>query len=94
MTVMTESELGRLVGVVVCCAVQMNPIVRAVEPAACPSLTKGTYTYDYGDSAGVCAAQCVREWLPLCWCRAVRTQPGGQSVETTKPIHMPSDAGR
>lgn len=32
--------------------VQMNPIIRAVEPAACPSLTKGTYTYDYGDTAG------------------------------------------
>jgi predicted alternative tryptophan synthase beta-subunit len=33
-------------------AVQMSPIIRAVEPAACPSLTKGTYTYDYGDTAG------------------------------------------
>lgn len=31
---------------------QMSPIIRAVEPAACPSLTKGTYTYDYGDTAG------------------------------------------
>jgi tryptophan synthase beta chain len=25
----------------------------AVEPAACPSLTKGVYTFDYGDSAGM-----------------------------------------
>ncbi len=25
--------------------------VRAVEPAACPSLTKGRYTYDFGDTA-------------------------------------------
>lgn len=25
----------------------------AVEPAACPSLTKGTYAYDYGDSVGI-----------------------------------------
>jgi hypothetical protein len=45
--------------------VQMNPIVRAVEPAACPSLTKGTYTYDYGDSAGVCVYYfpCVSAWV-------------------------------
>ena len=27
--------------------------IRAVEPAACPSLTKGTYTYDFGDTAGM-----------------------------------------
>jgi tryptophan synthase beta chain len=27
--------------------------VLAVEPAACPSLTKGTYTYDFGDTAGL-----------------------------------------
>ncbi len=25
----------------------------AVEPASCPTLTKGTYTFDYGDSAGM-----------------------------------------
>jgi tryptophan synthase beta chain len=25
--------------------------IRAVEPAACPSLTKGRYTYDFGDTA-------------------------------------------
>jgi tryptophan synthase beta chain len=25
----------------------------AVEPAACPTLTKGTYTWDYGDTAGL-----------------------------------------
>ena len=28
-------------------------IIRAVEPEACPSLTKGTYTYDFGDSVGM-----------------------------------------
>ena len=28
-------------------------IIRAVEPQACPSLTKGTYTYDFGDSVGM-----------------------------------------
>jgi tryptophan synthase beta chain len=32
---------------------RMNPIIRAVEPASCPSLTKGTYTYDFGDTAGM-----------------------------------------
>ncbi len=31
----------------------MNPTIRAVEPAACPSLTRGTYTYDFGDTAGM-----------------------------------------
>ncbi len=31
----------------------MNPTIRAVEPAACPSLTKGAYAYDFGDSAGM-----------------------------------------
>lgn len=28
-------------------------IIRAVEPQACPSLTKGTYAYDFGDSVGL-----------------------------------------
>ncbi|CAH2056565.1 unnamed protein product [Thlaspi arvense] len=32
---------------------KINPLIRAVEPAACPSLTKGVYTYDYGDTAGL-----------------------------------------
>jgi tryptophan synthase beta chain len=31
----------------------MSPTVRAVEPAACPSLTQGTYAYDFGDTAGM-----------------------------------------
>ena len=31
----------------------MNPIIRCVEPAACPTLTKGEYRYDYGDAAGL-----------------------------------------
>ena len=29
---------------------KMNPTIRCVEPAACPSLTKGEYRYDFGDS--------------------------------------------
>ena len=28
------------------------PEIRAVEPASCPSLTKGTYAYDFGDTGG------------------------------------------
>jgi tryptophan synthase beta chain len=28
------------------------PVIRAVEPAACPSFTRGRYTYDFGDTAG------------------------------------------
>ncbi len=31
----------------------MNPTIRCVEPAACPSLTKGEYRYDFGDTAGM-----------------------------------------
>jgi tryptophan synthase beta chain len=31
---------------------RMNPTIRAVEPAACPSFTKGRYAYDFGDTAG------------------------------------------
>jgi tryptophan synthase beta chain len=32
---------------------RMAPTIRAVEPAACPSLTKGVYAYDFGDTAGM-----------------------------------------
>ena len=31
----------------------MNPTIRAVEPAACPSITKGEYRYDFGDTIGM-----------------------------------------
>ncbi|ETK31290.1 TrpB-like pyridoxal phosphate-dependent enzyme [Microbispora sp. ATCC PTA-5024] len=31
---------------------RMDPVLRAVEPAACPSFTRGTYAYDFGDAAG------------------------------------------
>jgi tryptophan synthase beta chain len=31
----------------------MSPIIQAVEPASCPSLTKGVYAYDFGDTAGM-----------------------------------------
>ncbi len=30
-----------------------GPVLRAVEPASCPSLTQGTYAYDFGDVAGL-----------------------------------------
>lgn len=29
----------------------MNPVIRCVEPQACPTLTKGEYRYDFGDTA-------------------------------------------
>ena len=32
---------------------RINPTIRAVEPAACPSFTKGVYAYDSGDTAGM-----------------------------------------
>jgi tryptophan synthase beta chain len=32
---------------------RMAPVIRAVEPAACPSLTQGRYAYDFGDTAGM-----------------------------------------
>src|SRR5688572_14966190 len=32
---------------------RIDPVIRAVEPAACPSLTKGVYAYDFGDTAGM-----------------------------------------
>ncbi|MQA87375.1 MAG: TrpB-like pyridoxal phosphate-dependent enzyme [Streptosporangiales bacterium] len=31
---------------------RISPTIRAVEPTACPSFTRGRYTYDYGDTAG------------------------------------------
>jgi tryptophan synthase beta chain len=30
-----------------------SPEIRAVEPAACPTLTRGSYAYDFGDTAGM-----------------------------------------
>ena len=32
---------------------RMSPVIRAVEPAACPSFTRGVYAYDFGDTAGL-----------------------------------------
>jgi tryptophan synthase beta chain len=32
---------------------RMNPQILAVEPASCPSLTRGVYAYDFGDTAGM-----------------------------------------
>jgi tryptophan synthase beta chain len=31
---------------------RIDPVLRAVEPAACPSFTRGRYAYDFGDTAG------------------------------------------
>ena len=32
---------------------RMSPTIRAVEPASCPSFTRGVYAYDFGDTAGM-----------------------------------------
>jgi tryptophan synthase beta chain len=32
---------------------RMSPVIRAVEPSSCPSLTQGVYAYDFGDTAGM-----------------------------------------
>ena len=32
---------------------RMAPVLRGVEPASCPSLTQGSYAYDFGDTAGM-----------------------------------------
>ncbi|HET8642081.1 MAG TPA: TrpB-like pyridoxal phosphate-dependent enzyme, partial [Pseudonocardiaceae bacterium] len=32
---------------------RMDVTIRAVEPASCPSLTRGVYAYDFGDTAGM-----------------------------------------
>ncbi|XP_038975263.1 tryptophan synthase beta chain 2-like [Phoenix dactylifera] len=42
---------------------KINPIIRAVEPAACPSLTKAFTPTDYGDDGGM--TPIVEDALPL-----------------------------
>ncbi len=32
---------------------RQSPVIRAVEPASCPSLTRGEYRYDFGDTVGM-----------------------------------------
>jgi tryptophan synthase beta chain len=32
---------------------RIDPTIRAVEPSSCPSLTRGVYAYDFGDTAGM-----------------------------------------
>ena len=32
---------------------KISPTIRAVEPVSCPSLTRGRYAYDFGDTAGM-----------------------------------------
>src|SRR5205085_10200981 len=32
---------------------RIAPTIRAVEPTSCPSLTRGVYAYDFGDTAGM-----------------------------------------
>ncbi|CAA6670650.1 unnamed protein product [Spirodela intermedia] len=50
-------EMGETPDVIIGCTGKMegkiNPVIRAVEPTACPSLTRGIYAYDFGDTAGM-----------------------------------------
>ena len=32
---------------------RISPTIRAVEPASCPTLTRGVYAYDFGDASGM-----------------------------------------
>jgi tryptophan synthase beta chain len=32
---------------------KMDPVIRAVEPAAAPSITRGSYQFDFGDAVGI-----------------------------------------
>ncbi len=32
---------------------RMSPVIRAVEPTSCPTLTRGEYAYDFGDASGM-----------------------------------------
>jgi tryptophan synthase beta chain len=32
---------------------RMSPTIRAVEPASCPTLTRGVFAYDFGDASGM-----------------------------------------
>jgi tryptophan synthase beta chain len=32
---------------------RINPTIRAVEPSSCPTLTRGVYAYDFGDTVGM-----------------------------------------
>jgi len=52
-----DSQLRKDFGVIIVAikkmAGNMNPTIRCVEPTACPTLTKGQYRYDFGDTAGL-----------------------------------------
>jgi predicted alternative tryptophan synthase beta-subunit len=57
---------------------QMHPVIRAVELSASPSLTKGKYCFDYGDTAGVfcrCVCFLVVRWQSSACCFQSRLHP-------------------
>ncbi len=54
---------------------RMNPVLRAVEPAAAPSFTRGVYAYDFGDTAASRrCSRCTRWGTVSC---LTRSTPAG-----------------
>ena len=61
-----------------------NPVIRAVEPAACPSFTRGRYAYDFGDTAGFTPLLKMHTLGP-------RLHPGpGARRRAALPRHVPA----
>ena len=72
---------------------KMSPIIRAVEPAACPSLTRGSYQYDYGDAAGTALCSDLQVTAPAvlqCWESAARRHVllHGMSLTMQRPSNI------
>ncbi len=67
---------------------RMSPTIRAVEPASCPSLTRGVYAYDFGDTAGLHAADEDAHARPRLH---PRPDPRGRAA---LPRHEPADQPR
>jgi tryptophan synthase beta chain len=57
--------------------------ILAVEPASCPTLTKGRYTYDFGDTAGTTPLMKMYTLVTRS-CRRVST-PGACATTATRP---------
>ena len=62
----------------------MSPVIRAVEPEACPSLTQGVYEYDFGDTAGLTPLlkASTPEWrCPVCACVRVCARAPAETLK-------------
>ena len=58
---------------------KIDPVIRCVEPAACPTLTKGEYRYDFGDTAKMAEATGLVDTL---------VDRDGEKKLTRKPIAL------